>query len=108
MQSQGTRDRTGVSGPVMFARYAFPPNSHGYCGPADNVAFFEQGVTGEDDGGLRAMAREFAGAWPYLELIAHSTRLAARDVAEWRPPHPSRATGPDKPASLTMARCRSV
>ncbi len=76
MQSQGTRDRTGVSGPVMFARYAFPPNSHGYCGPADNVAFFEQGVTGEDDGGLRAMAREFAGAWPYLELIAHSTGLA--------------------------------
>ncbi|MEJ7744122.1 MAG: DUF6390 family protein [Nocardioidaceae bacterium] len=65
-----------VSGPVLFARYAFPPNSHGYCGPADNVAFFEQGAVGDDDSGLRAMAREFAGAWPYLELIAHGTGLA--------------------------------
>jgi hypothetical protein len=65
-----------VPGPVLFARYAFPPNHHGYCGPADNVAFFEQGVNGADDGGLRAMAKEFAGAWPYLELIAHSTGLA--------------------------------
>ncbi|MGZ5373161.1 MAG: DUF6390 family protein, partial [Aeromicrobium sp.] len=25
-----------VPGPVLFARYAFPPNSHGYCGPADH------------------------------------------------------------------------
>ncbi|MEJ7744140.1 MAG: DUF6390 family protein [Nocardioidaceae bacterium] len=65
-----------VPGPVLFARYAFPPNHHGYCGPADNAAFFEQGVVGEDDGGLRAMAKEFAGAWPYLELIAHGTGLA--------------------------------
>ncbi len=63
-------------GPVLFARYAFPPNHHGYCGPADNVAFFEQGVARQDDGGLRAMAKEFAGAWPYLELIAHGTGLA--------------------------------
>ncbi len=65
-----------VPGPVLFARYAFPPNHHGYCGPADNTAFFEQGVAGADDGGLRAMAREFAGAWPYLELIAGATGLA--------------------------------
>lgn len=64
-----------VRGPVLFARYAFPPNHHGYCGPADNHAFFEQGVQGVDDGGLRAMAKEFAGAWPYLELIAHGTGL---------------------------------
>ena len=65
-----------VPGPVLFARYAFPPNHHGYCGPADNLAFFQQGVAGQDDGGLRAMAKEFAGAWPYLELIAHGTGLA--------------------------------
>ena len=65
-----------VPGPVLFARYAFPPNSHGYCGPADNLAFFQQGVAGGDDGGLRAMAKEFAGAWPYLELIAHGTGLS--------------------------------
>jgi hypothetical protein len=62
-----------VPGPVLFARYAFPPNSHGFCGPADSGGLFEFGVAGVDDGGLRAMARQFAGAWPYLELIACST-----------------------------------
>jgi len=59
---------------VLFARYAFPPNSHGYCGPADHEAFFEYGVSGSDDG-LRALARRFEGAWPYLELIAGATGL---------------------------------
>jgi len=68
--------RGPVPGPVLFVRYAFPPNSHGYCGPADSTALFEYGVTGVVDGGLRSMAREFAGAWPYLELIASGTGLA--------------------------------
>ncbi len=63
-------------GPLLFVRYAFPPNHHGYCGPADNGAFFEYGAHGVVDGGLRAMAREFAGAWPYLELIAGATGVA--------------------------------
>jgi hypothetical protein len=62
-----------VPGPVLFARYAFPPNSHGFCGPADSGGLFEYGVAGVDDGGLREMARQFAGAWPYLELIAAAT-----------------------------------
>jgi hypothetical protein len=61
-------------GPVVFARYAFPPNSHGYCGPVDHESFFEYGVAGADDG-LRALARQFEGAWPYLELIAGATGL---------------------------------
>jgi hypothetical protein len=64
-----------VPGPVLFARYAFPPNSHGYCGPGDHTAFFEYGVAGADDGGLRSMAQQFAGAWPYLQLIAGATGL---------------------------------
>lgn len=63
-----------VTGPVLFARYAFPPNHHGYCGPADTTGFLQLGLAG-DDRGLRAMAHEFAGAWPYLELIAHGTGL---------------------------------
>ena len=62
-------------GPVLFARYAFPPNSHGYCGPADNAAFFEQGSAGVVDTGMRLMARQFEGAWPYLELIAGAVGL---------------------------------
>lgn len=64
-----------MPGPVLFARYAYPPNAHGYCGPADAGAFFEFGASGTDDRGLRAMAQQFAGAWPYLELIAASTGL---------------------------------
>jgi hypothetical protein len=62
-------------GPVLFARYAFPPNSHGFCGPADSGGLFERGVAGADDAGLRAMAQQFAGAWPYLQLIAGVTGL---------------------------------
>ena len=64
-----------VPGPVLFARYAFAPNSHGYCGPHDYNAFFEYGVAGFDDRGLRAMSKQFEGAWPYLELIAEATGL---------------------------------
>ena len=66
-----SRDRS-VPGPVLFARYAFPPNSHGFCGPADHTGFFEYGA---DDRGLRSMSQQFAGAWPFLELIASATGL---------------------------------
>ncbi len=66
--------RQEVAGPVLFARYAFPPNLHGYCGPADHEEFFSSGAAG-DHRGLRAMAQQFAGAWPYLQLIAGATGL---------------------------------
>lgn len=65
-----------VPGPVLFARYAFPPNSHGYCGPSDHESFFEYGVAGQDDRGLRVMSQQFEGAWPYLQLIAGATGLS--------------------------------
>ena len=77
---------------MLFARYAFPPNRHGYCGPADHLAFFESGTAG-DDRGLRAMAREFAGAWPYLELIAGATGC------------PTRSTGARSRPTGWAARC---
>lgn len=76
LRSRATARTADVPGPVLFVRYAFPPNSHGYCGPADNASFFEYGANGIVDGGLQAMAREFAGAWPYLELIAGAAGLA--------------------------------
>jgi hypothetical protein len=63
-----------TAGAVRFARYAYPPNALGYCGPDDNVALFEYGSADVVDGGLRALAREFEGAWPYLELIASRSR----------------------------------
>ena len=76
MQPPDRRQPPVIPGPVLFVRYAFPPNSHGYCGPGDSGTFFEYGATGVVDPGLRAQAQQFAGAWPYLELIAGATGLA--------------------------------
>lgn len=63
-------------GPVLFGRYAFGPNRLGYCGPDDSTALLEYAAAGIDDGGLRALARGFEGAYPYLELIAAANGVA--------------------------------
>lgn len=60
----------------MFARYAYPPNELGYCGPGDSQALYQYGASGSVDPGLAQLARSFSGAWPYLELIAGATGLA--------------------------------
>jgi Family of unknown function (DUF6390) len=60
----------GTEGPLLFVKYAYPPNSLGFCGPADFAAFREYAVAGVVDRGLVQLAQAFAGAWPYLELIA--------------------------------------
>jgi len=57
-------------GPVVFARYAYPPNELGYCGPSDPSALLESASAGVDLAELSHLATGFAGAWPYLELIA--------------------------------------
>ncbi len=54
-----------MSGAELFARFAFPPNELGYCGPAGAEALLE-----EDEAEIAARARQFDGAWPYLEIIA--------------------------------------
>jgi Family of unknown function (DUF6390) len=54
------------TGHALFARYAFPPNELGYCGPADADVLLRGGNA--DD--VAAHAREFDGAWPYLRAIA--------------------------------------
>lgn len=64
-----------VSGPILFARYAYPPNELGYCGPPDSRALLEYGAEQAVDPGLVELARGFAGAWPYLEFIAGATGL---------------------------------
>lgn len=43
----------------MFARFAYPPNELGYCGPS-----------GVEQQALAAHAETFDGAWPYLTAIA--------------------------------------
>ncbi len=57
-------------GPLLFARYAYPPNELGYCGPADAGALLGTAGEGTDLRELSHLATEFAGAWPYLVLIA--------------------------------------
>ncbi len=62
-------------GPVLFARYAYPPNALGYCGPPDHRALLG---ASREDGDLRELtylASRFEGAWPYLELIAGCSGL---------------------------------
>ena len=68
-------DAARLPGPIMFVRYAFPPNFHGSCGPTDSQSLFEYGAHAIVDDGLRALARQFAGAYPYLELIANANEL---------------------------------
>lgn len=53
----------------MFARYAYPPNELGYCGPDDASVLLrrDSADAGQD---IARHARQFEGAWPYLEIIA--------------------------------------
>lgn len=60
-----------LSGAALFARYAFPPNELGYCGPAGSQVLLESGGGGGGgDAEIAHRARQFDGAWPYLEIIA--------------------------------------
>jgi hypothetical protein len=57
-------------GPLLFARYAYPPNALGLCGAEESRTLLEYGTANESDAGLAELARAFEGAWPYLLLIA--------------------------------------
>ena len=65
-----TRQPYLVPGPTLFARYAYPPNERGSCGPPQHQTLFEYGAAAQVDPGLELLARQFSGAWPYLEFIA--------------------------------------
>ena len=64
-----------TAGPLLFARYAYPPNALGLCGADETRTLLDYGSAGESDGGLAELARTFEGAWPYLALIAHANRI---------------------------------
>lgn len=66
-----------TTGATLFARYAYPPNELGYCGPPDSRALLDYGSEGQVDRGLVQLAQGFAGAWPYLEFIAGATGIRA-------------------------------
>jgi hypothetical protein len=64
------------SGPLLFARFAYPPNELGYCGPDAAGELLDHVDASVVDPDLRRLAQGFDGAWPYLELIAHAHGLA--------------------------------
>lgn len=71
-----------TSGPALFSRYAFPPNSLGYCGPTDTSLLAELVAAGDAaNQELREVATAFAGAWPYLQLIGRAAGHDALDIA---------------------------
>ncbi|MGV1037198.1 MAG: DUF6390 family protein [Candidatus Nanopelagicales bacterium] len=66
----------GFTGALMFARFAYPPNALGLCGPNDSTSLLEYGADRQADLGLRQLAQGFEGAWPYLQLIAAANNVA--------------------------------
>lgn len=67
---------TDTAGPLLFARYAYPPNALGLCGADAPRTLLEYGDAGASDAGLAEQARTFDGAWPYLTLIAGANGIA--------------------------------
>jgi hypothetical protein len=66
-----------MSGASLFARYAFPPNELGHCGPDGAEVLLEHADSEVvDDAELARRARLFDGAWPYLETIAAAAGIA--------------------------------
>jgi hypothetical protein len=55
-----------AAGAVLFARYAYPPNELGYCGPAGASSLLVPDAPDE----IARRARQFEGAWAYLEFLA--------------------------------------
>jgi hypothetical protein len=65
-----------ASGPLLFARYAYPPNALGYCGPDDPQELVRAAAAGEGNDALRALVGRFDGASAYLALIAACNGVA--------------------------------
>jgi uncharacterized protein DUF6390 len=71
IRASGAPATIRASGAVMFGRYAYAPNSLGYCGPPEPSAL----LTGSREQ-VEALARRFSGAWPYLQVLARMTGVA--------------------------------
>jgi len=64
------------SGAGLFARYAYPPNALGHCGPPGAEVLLEGAASGAHDDELRRRAAMFDGAWPYLQVISAAAGIA--------------------------------
>ena len=58
-------------GARLFAQYAYPPNELGYCGPPGAQAMLGPHAVAD----LERRARQFEGAWAYLELLAEEADI---------------------------------
>jgi hypothetical protein len=61
-----------VDGALLFARYAYPPNELGYCGPDGATRLLQPQDTAE----IARRATGFEGAWTYLEVLAEAAGVA--------------------------------
>jgi len=59
------------AGALLFARYAYPPNELGYCGPAGASTLLRSDAPAK----IAEQARRFEGAWSYLEFLAASAGI---------------------------------
>ena len=66
--ASGAGAEARASGAGMFARYAYAPNSLGYCGPHEPSTL----LSGSPEQ-VENLARRFSGAWPYLQVLAKMT-----------------------------------
>lgn len=66
-----------TSGPRLFAQFARPPNSLGYCGPDEPLLRESLPMEAEVDEEISRAAPAFEGAWPYLQLIGDRVGLDA-------------------------------
>jgi hypothetical protein len=57
-----------MTGALTFARYAYPPNELGYCGPDGASGLLDA----DAPAAIAELARGFEGAWPYLEILARA------------------------------------
>ncbi|NND02198.1 MAG: hypothetical protein HKN91_05375 [Acidimicrobiia bacterium] len=70
-----------INGPVLFSRFAYPPNSLGYCGPEDTELLADMLADGSPaEREFRRTIESFAGAWPYLELLGGCAGLDPLDA----------------------------
>ena len=69
-------------GLLRFARYAYPPNERGLCGPDCTAELAEAITSGVGDPDVRQLAQGFDGAWPYLLLLG--AHLAQGDPLDGR------------------------
>ncbi|WP_433301486.1 DUF6390 family protein [Actinoplanes sp. CA-030573] len=65
------------AGALLFARYAYPPNELGYCGPSGASDLLRSELASA----IAARAPGFDGAWAYLSYLAADDPLAV-DVVE--------------------------